>query len=73
MEKIEEKIIEYEILLKTQNPLLAEDSHRISNAARELIQLIKENPEAINDESLKSYSEDMQSLLRFIKCFAVYA
>ena len=56
MEKIEEKIIEYEILLKTQNPLLAEDSHRISNAARELIQLIKENPEAINDESLKSYS-----------------
>lgn len=71
MEKIEEKIIEYEILLKTQNPLLAEDSHRISNAARELIQLIKENPEAINDESLRSYSEDIQNLLRFIKCFAV--
>lgn len=73
MEKIEEKIIEYEILLKTQNPLLAEDSHRVSNAARELIQLIKENPEAINDKSLKSYSEDIQNLLRFIKCFAVNA
>ncbi len=71
MDKINEKIIEYEELLKTKNPLIAEDSHLISDAARELIRMIKENPEAINDESLKNYSEDIQNLLRFIKCFAV--
>ena len=59
------KIIEFEKLRETGNPL---DTRKI---AQEIIQLIKEDPEAAKNEDLQVYSGEVQDFLTFLRCFTL--
>ena len=62
------KIIEFEKLRETGNPLDTKDSRKI---AQEIIQLIKEDPEAAKNEDLQVYSGEVQDFLTFLRCFTL--
>ena len=62
------KIIEFEKLRKTGNPLDTKDSRKI---AQEIIQLIKEDPEAAKNEDLQVYSGEVRDFLTFLRCFTL--
>ena len=59
------KIIEFEKLRETGNPL---DTRKI---AQEIIQLIKEDPEAAKNEDLQVYSGEVRDFLTFLRCFTL--
>lgn len=62
------KIIEFEKLRETGNPLDTKDSRKI---AQEIIQLIKEDPEAAKNEDLQVYSGEVRDFLTFLRCFTL--
>ena len=62
------KIIEFEKLRETGTPLDTKDSRKI---AQEIIQLIKEDPEAAKNEDLQVYSGEVQDFLTFLRCFTL--
>ena len=62
------KIIEFEKLRETGNPLDTKDSRKI---AQEIIQLIKEDPEAAKNEDLQVYSGEVRDFLTFLRCFTI--
>ena len=63
------KIIEFEKLRETGNPLDTKDSRKI---AQEIIQLIKEDPEAAKNEDLQVYSGEVRDFLTFLRCFTLH-
>ena len=62
------KIIEFEKLRETGNPLDTKDSRKI---AQEIIQLIKEDPEAAKNEDLQVYSGEVRDFFTFLRCFTL--
>lgn len=66
-----DKVIEFEELCKTANPLDTKDSQHFGRIAQEIIQLIKEDPEAAKNEDLREYSEGMQKFLGFLRSFTL--
>ena len=62
------KIIEFEKLRETGNTLDTKDSRKI---AQEIIQLIKEDPEAAKNEDLQVYSGEVRDFLTFLRCFTL--
>ena len=62
------KIIEFEKLRETGNPLDTKDSRKI---AQEIIQLIKEDPEAAKNEDLQVYPGEVRDFLTFLRCFTL--
>lgn len=69
--KLIDKVIEFEELCKTANPLDTKDSQHFGKIAREIIDMIKEDPEAAKDEDLREYSEGVQKFLIFLKSFTL--
>lgn len=70
-EKLVDKVIEFEELCKTANPLDTKDSQHFGKIAQEIINIIKEDPEAAKDEDLREYSEGVQKFLVFLKSFTL--
>lgn len=62
------KIIEFEKLRETGNPLDTKDSRKI---AQEIIKLIKEDPEAAKNKDLQVYSGEVRDFLTFLRCFTL--
>ena len=58
------KIIEFEKLRETGNPYFGK-------IAQEIIQLIKEDPEAAKNEDLQVYSGEVRDFLTFLRCFTL--
>lgn len=69
--KLIDKVIEFEELCKTANPLDTEDSQHFGKIAQEIIDMIKEDPETAKDEDLREYSEGVQKFLIFLKSFTL--
>lgn len=69
--KLIDKVIEFEELCKTANPLDTKDSQHFGKIAQEIIDMIKEDPEAAKDEDLREYSEGVQKFLIFLKSFTL--
>lgn len=70
-ENLVDKVIEFEELCKTANPLDTKDSQHFGKIAQEIIQLIKEDPEAAKNEDLREYSEGIQKFLIFLRSFTL--
>ena len=64
------KIIEFEKLRETGNPLDTNSQH-FGKIAQEIIQLIKEDLEAAKNEDLQVYSGEVQDFLTFLRCFTL--
>jgi gamma-glutamyltranspeptidase len=69
--KLIDKVIEFEELCKTANPLDTKDSQHFGKIAQEIINMIKEDPEAAKNEDLREYSEGVQKFLIFLKSFTL--
>lgn len=65
------KIIEFEKLRETGNLLDTKDSQHFGKIAQEIIQLIKEDPEAAKNEDLQVYSGEVRDFLTFLRCFTL--
>ena len=69
--KLIDKVIEFEESCKTANPLDTKDSQHFGKIAQEIINMIKEDPEAAKNEDLREYSEGVQKFLIFLKSFTL--
>ena len=64
-------VVDNGLVRETGNPLDTKDSQHFGQIAQEIIQLIKEDPEAAKNEDLQVYSGEVQDFLTFLRCFTL--